>query len=241
MLKLIALLALTSSSAFAGIDFPPTNIPTASDWAIHMTEKACDMEASEDAKGTIVMSEEAVIYSIMENGVVVASATAKSSWVWAKVSCLNEKGWDFPLPPSDLPTASDWAISRTEKACGMEFSKDAKGTITKDENGVTYTVTDGSMVITSTANSSWIWSKVTCMNEKSFENPLPPTDLPTASDWAINRTEKACGVEFSKDAKGTITKDENGVTYTVTDGTLLNTVSATAKSTWIWAKVTCVK
>jgi len=89
LLVLAALLA--SATASAGEPF----IPSASDfrdesqWAFAMVAQACSADLSDAVAGTVTKGEKGVIFSALnDDGEVIAAATAKSTFVLSRKSCL---------------------------------------------------------------------------------------------------------------------------------------------------------
>ena len=91
MKKLLILVFLfAGSQVFAYSNIPSTgDIPTSSQWAIGMTQMACDVTLPNNAEGEIIKSNSGVTYNVYsQNGELIASASAKSTFILAKKTCL---------------------------------------------------------------------------------------------------------------------------------------------------------
>lgn len=88
---LVASFILLSTSVSAmGVSFPNLQFPKADRWAVAMVSRACDIPLRElkQAKGSLKKSSNGVLYTVYLNGAVYAQATAKSTSLFAKKTCL---------------------------------------------------------------------------------------------------------------------------------------------------------
>ena len=84
MKKLLVLVFLfTGSQVFAYSNFPSIgNIPTSSEWAVGMTQMACDVTLPNNAVGEIIKNNGDVTYNVYsQSGELVASASATSTFI----------------------------------------------------------------------------------------------------------------------------------------------------------------
>lgn len=70
----------------------PSNYPSDSDWALGRIRSACGLNraALEDAEGSISRSSSGVLYEAKIDGELVASASARNTTIFAKVTCQSK-------------------------------------------------------------------------------------------------------------------------------------------------------
>ena len=92
-MKILLTIAMIFSVNVASAFMP--NIPSAKDfpsdsnWAVAMTERACKVRFQGDVEGSIDKAKSGVIYTVTNaNGVVLAQAWARSTFIGAKKRCM---------------------------------------------------------------------------------------------------------------------------------------------------------
>ncbi len=91
MKSIVSILVLLSfNTAFASMpSISNSDFPTESGWAKAMTKKACKVKMAKSDYGVIEDAKSGVIYTVYnKDGVVKASAWAKSTFAGAKKACL---------------------------------------------------------------------------------------------------------------------------------------------------------
>ena len=91
LLTVMATAFVMSAPAFA-IDFVdmPSNIPSASQWAVGMVKIACNLNVNSAAlRGTITQTNNGVVYKAFNDSKLVGAAIATNTTVFAKKACLT--------------------------------------------------------------------------------------------------------------------------------------------------------
>ena len=89
MKKTILVTLMTLGFSFQALAFDmnfPTQFPA--DWAVAMTERACGVRFKKGVVGETTKIQGGVLYTVYSNGKAVAAATAKSTSLFAKKTCL---------------------------------------------------------------------------------------------------------------------------------------------------------